>query len=62
MDAQKKEGAGNSAILLDKAITDPQQDRFGYRHIAQQLALAVEGIGREGSAVVGIVSANDIRQ
>lgn len=42
------------SFVLDKAISLPEQDRFGYIHIAQQLARSIENIGREGSAVIGI--------
>lgn len=44
-------------LTLDKAINLPEQDCFGYIHIAQQLARSIESIGRKGSAVIGIEGA-----
>lgn len=41
-------------MMLDKSVSDPADDRYGFHYVAQQLALAIQGIGREGSAVIGI--------
>ncbi|EHZ5448812.1 NTPase [Escherichia coli] len=38
----------------DRAICSADEDQYGFIHIATQLAVAVKGIGREGSAVIGI--------
>ncbi|MEH4929648.1 KAP family P-loop NTPase fold protein [Enterobacter cloacae] len=42
------------AMRLDQSITHPEQDRYGFRYVAAQLAQSVQAIGREGSAVIGI--------
>lgn len=42
------------AVRLDQSVSHPEQDRYGFRHIATQLAQSVRAIGREGSAVIGI--------
>ncbi|GKV93185.1 phage T7 exclusion protein [Pectobacterium carotovorum subsp. carotovorum] len=57
MDDQTITQKGSQALILDKAITHTEQDFFGYSHIARQLAQAIDGIGREGSAVIGIEGA-----
>lgn len=44
-------------MILDKSVTNPNQDRYGFVHIARQLADAIHAIGREGSAVIGIEGA-----
>ncbi|ARJ44369.1 hypothetical protein B1H58_20320 (plasmid) [Pantoea alhagi] len=49
--------ADNNAMRLDQPVTCPQQDRYGFRYIAAQLAQSVRAIGREGSAVIGIEGA-----
>lgn len=41
----------------DRAVSSPEEDRYGFSHIATQLARAIQGIGREGSAVIGIEGA-----
>ncbi|VEB96844.1 Uncharacterised protein [Cedecea lapagei] len=41
----------------DRAVCHKDEDRYGFTHIATQLALAIQGIGREGSAVIGIEGA-----
>lgn len=46
--------ADTDAIRLDQSVTSPEQDRYGFRHVATQLAQSVQAIGREGSAVIGI--------
>ena len=46
--------ADTDAIRLDQSVTSPEQDRYGFRHVATQLAQSVQDIGREGSAVIGI--------
>lgn len=38
----------------DRAVCSADEDRYGFTYIATQLAVAVRGIGREGSAVIGI--------
>ncbi|HAS1009864.1 KAP family P-loop NTPase fold protein [Enterobacter hormaechei] len=45
------------AMRLDKSVTHPDEDRYGFRHVATQLAKSVRAIGREGSAVIGIEGA-----
>lgn len=47
----------NEAMRLDQSVTHPDQDRYGFRYIASQLAQSVQAIGREGSAVIGIEGA-----
>ncbi len=42
---------------LDRAVISRDEDRYGYSHIATELAHAIHGIGREGSAVIGIEGA-----
>lgn len=39
---------------LDAAVHCQAEDRYGFTHIAKQLALAIEGLWRDGSAVIGI--------
>ncbi|MDZ7320118.1 KAP family NTPase [Kosakonia sacchari] len=39
---------------LGSAITRPDQDRYGFVHVAHHLRLAIERLGRKGSAVIGI--------
>ncbi|MFA4105771.1 KAP family NTPase [Serratia nevei] len=41
----------------DRAISNKEEDRYGFTHIATELARAIQGIGREGSAVIGIEGA-----
>lgn len=41
----------------DRAIGHEDEDRYGFTHIATELARAVKEIGREGSAVIGIEGA-----
>ncbi|WP_074165106.1 P-loop NTPase fold protein [Enterobacter kobei] len=41
----------------DRAVRTAEEDRYGFNHIATQLARAIQGIGREGSAVIGIEGA-----
>lgn len=38
----------------DRAVCNKEEDRYGFTHIATGSARAIQGIGREGSAVVGI--------
>lgn len=40
----------------DCAVNTPDEDRDGFTHIATQLAKAIKGIGREGSAVIRLKS------
>ncbi|MEY0288811.1 P-loop NTPase fold protein [Providencia rettgeri] len=47
----------SDSMILDKPVTDPDEDRYGFRYVVQQLAHAIAGIGREGSAVIGIEGA-----
>ncbi|EJD6042831.1 NTPase [Providencia rettgeri] len=47
----------SGSMILDKPVTAPDEDRYGFRYVAQQLAHAIAGIGREGSAVIGIEGA-----
>ena len=42
------------AMRLDQSVSRPEQDRYGFRYVAAQLAQSVRAIGREGSAVIGI--------
>ncbi|MCR8998612.1 KAP family NTPase [Rahnella perminowiae] len=42
---------------LDAAVHCQAEDRYGFTHVAKQLALAIEGLGRDGSAVIGIEGA-----
>lgn len=54
------EQTGDSERLsagLDAAVQSPGEDRYGFTHVAKQLALAIEGLGRDGSAVIGIEGA-----
>ncbi|RPH29628.1 NTPase [Buttiauxella warmboldiae] len=46
-----------NAMRLDQSVTCPEQDRYGFRYVAAQLAQSVQAIGREGSAVIGIEGA-----
>ncbi|HCH6765252.1 TPA: NTPase [Serratia marcescens] len=41
----------------DRAIRNNDEDRYGFTHIATELARAIKEIGREGSAVIGIEGA-----
>ncbi|CAI2535899.1 KAP family NTPase [Serratia liquefaciens] len=41
----------------DRAICNKDEDSYGFTHIATELARAIQGIGREGSAVIGIEGA-----
>ncbi|WP_079007675.1 KAP family P-loop NTPase fold protein [Serratia marcescens] len=41
----------------DRAISNKDEDRYGFTHIATELARAIKEIGREGSAVIGIEGA-----
>lgn len=41
----------------DRAVSTQDEDRYGFTHIATHLAKAIKGIGREGSAVIGIEGA-----
>lgn len=41
----------------DRAIGHENEDRYGFTHIATELARAIKEIGREGSAVIGIEGA-----
>lgn len=34
----------------DRAISTPEEDRYGFTYIATELAGAIRGSGREGSA------------
>ncbi|MFZ3621821.1 KAP family P-loop NTPase fold protein [Leclercia barmai] len=49
--------ADTDAMRLDQSVTSPEQDRYGFRYIASQLAKSVQAIGREGNAVIGIEGA-----
>ncbi|EPU8562843.1 KAP family P-loop NTPase fold protein [Yersinia enterocolitica] len=42
---------------LDASVTHPDEDRYGFTHVARQLALSIKGIGRDGCAVIGIEGA-----
>lgn len=42
---------------LDASVTHPDEDRYGFTHVARQLARSIKGIGRDGSAVSGIEGA-----
>ncbi|MGT3165341.1 KAP family P-loop NTPase fold protein [Yersinia enterocolitica] len=42
---------------LDASVTHPDEDRYGFTHVARQLARSIKGIGRDGSAVIGIEGA-----
>lgn len=41
----------------DRAVSKAEEDCYGFTHIATELARAIHGIGREGSAVIGIEGA-----
>lgn len=41
----------------DRAVSTAEEDCYGFTHIATELARAIQGIGREGSAVIGIEGA-----
>lgn len=41
----------------DRAVISKDEDRYGFTYIATELACAIQGIGREGSAVIGIEGA-----
>lgn len=49
--------ADTDAMRLDQSVSRPEQDRYGFRYVAAQLARSVHAIGREGSAVIGIEGA-----
>lgn len=54
------EQTGDGELLsagLDAAVQSPAEDRYGFTHVAKQLALAIEGLGRDGSAVIGLEGA-----
>lgn len=55
-DEQTGDGEPLSAGL-DAAVQSPAEDRYGFTHVAKQLALAIEGLGRDGGAVIGIEGA-----
>lgn len=55
-DEQTGDGERLSAGL-DAAVQSPAEDRYGFTHVAKQLALAIEGLGRDGSAVIGLEGA-----
>ncbi|EMB4295540.1 hypothetical protein U9D55_003878 [Enterobacter roggenkampii] len=42
---------------LDRAVISKYEDRYRYSHIAIELAHAIQGTGREGSAVIDIEGA-----
>lgn len=46
-----------NAMRLDQSVTCEEQDRYGFRYVAAQLAQSVQDIGREGSAGIGIEGA-----
>ena len=52
-DEQRGDGTRINADL-DAAVHCQAEDRYGFTHVAKQLALAIEGLGRDGSAVIGI--------
>ena len=39
----------NKAMRLDQSVTRYEQDRYGFRHVATQLAKSIRAIGREGA-------------
>lgn len=45
------------AMVLGKAVSHPEEDRYGFGYVAQQLSESIREIGREGSAVIGIEGA-----
>lgn len=49
--------ADKQVMRLDQSVTHPEQDRYGFRHVATQLAQSIQAVGREGSAVIGIEGA-----
>ncbi|WLI76973.1 P-loop NTPase fold protein [Kosakonia sp. H02] len=49
--------SGPGDRVLDKSVAHPDEDRYGFLHIAGQLAHSINTIGREGSAVIGIEGA-----
>lgn len=55
-DEQTGDGERLSAGL-DAAVQSPAEDRYGFTHVAKQLALAIEGLGRDGSAVIALEGA-----
>ncbi|HEB0895668.1 TPA: NTPase [Citrobacter braakii] len=57
MTNQTKKSYGLENMILDKSVSHSDQDRYGFLHIAKQLARAIHAIGREGSAVIGIEGA-----
>lgn len=50
-------GSKTAGKHLDRAVISKDEDRYGYSHIATELAHAIQGIGRKGSAVIGIEGA-----
>ncbi|MGA5657835.1 KAP family P-loop NTPase fold protein [Rahnella contaminans] len=42
---------------LDAAVHSPAEDRYGFTHVAKQLAVAIGELGRDGSAVIGLEGA-----
>lgn len=55
-DQQTGDGERLSAGL-DAAVHLPAEDRYGFTHVARQLALAIGELGRDGSAVIGLEGA-----
>ncbi|MEA9392651.1 P-loop NTPase fold protein [Acerihabitans sp. TG2] len=55
-DEQTEDGAHINAGL-DASVHHPDEDRYGFTHVAEQLARAITGLGRDGSAVIGIEGA-----
>lgn len=55
-DDQTRESSRSSAGL-DASVHHPDEDRYGFTHVAEQLAHAIMGLGRDGSAVIGIEGA-----
>ncbi|WP_426445995.1 KAP family P-loop NTPase fold protein [Siccibacter colletis] len=49
-----KEKHPTDTVMPDRPVSHPDEDRYGFRHVAQQLARSVMGVGREGCAVIGI--------
>ncbi|WP_159282674.1 KAP family P-loop NTPase fold protein [Rahnella variigena] len=55
-DEQTGDGERHSADL-DAAVHSPAEDRYGFTHVAKQLAVAIGELGRDGSAVIGLEGA-----
>lgn len=49
-----KEKHSAKPVMPDRPVSHPDEDRYGFRHVAQQLARSVMGVGREGCAIIGI--------